>query len=186
MLLLWKNISLFLPSNMAAVQTLYWRAPLKRGVCTYFVAIFQVARNPLQFGMLTLFVLKNVPVFSSTDGETRLQTCSWKSTPSLPPNVKHTCTVFWLSRIEILHCLEMDRDGGGGGDFHTILSIFSDIFQNKKSQHAKFQWIPSNFKNRSEIGTYSSLPWSPPIPYPMFDCFKDRQWSFSLYDVDWA
>ena len=39
-----------------------WRAPWKVG--TYFVAIFQVARNPLKWGMTTLFVLKkNVPVF---------------------------------------------------------------------------------------------------------------------------
>ena len=40
-----------------------WRAPWKGDVCTYFGAIFQVARNPLKFGMPILFVLKNVPVF---------------------------------------------------------------------------------------------------------------------------
>ena len=37
-----------------------WRAPWKGGICTYFVAIFQVAWNPLKFGM-------NVRVFSRTN-----------------------------------------------------------------------------------------------------------------------
>ena len=32
---------------------------------------FQVARNPLKFGTLTLFVSQNDPVFLSTSGETR-------------------------------------------------------------------------------------------------------------------
>ena len=41
-----------------------WRAPSKKGVCKDFIANFKVARNPLKFGMPTLFVLKNVPVFS--------------------------------------------------------------------------------------------------------------------------
>ena len=36
----------------------------KGGVRTCFVAIFQVARNPLKFCMLTLFVLNNVSFFS--------------------------------------------------------------------------------------------------------------------------
>ena len=61
-----------------------WRAPWKGGVCAYFVAIFQVARNPLKFGMPTLFASKNVPLFFSTSGETRLQICFWKSTPPSP------------------------------------------------------------------------------------------------------
>ena len=32
----------------------------------------------------------------------------------------------------------------------------------KKHRHAKFQWIPSNLKNRNEIGTYASL-WRSPL-----------------------
>ena len=48
--------------------------------------------------------------------------------PTPSNSIKHTCTVFLLSRIEILGCLEMDRErgergGGGGVDFHAILSI---------------------------------------------------------------
>ena len=68
------------------VKNKNWRAPSKRGVCTYFVAIFQVARNPLKFGMPTLFVLRNVPAvfFFSTSGQRRLQARSWKSLPRSP------------------------------------------------------------------------------------------------------
>ena len=43
-------------------------APWKTGVSTYFVAIFQLAQNPLKFGMLTLFVSKNVPVVFFQEG----------------------------------------------------------------------------------------------------------------------
>ena len=45
-----------------------WMAPWKTGVSTYFVAIFQLAQNPLKFGMLTLFVSKNVPVVFFQEG----------------------------------------------------------------------------------------------------------------------
>ena len=37
---------------------LSWRAPWKGGVCTNFVATFQVAQSPLKLGMPTVFVLK--------------------------------------------------------------------------------------------------------------------------------
>ena len=42
-----------------------WRAPAKGGVCTYFVAIFQVARNLLKFGMLIFVCVKKCPWVSS-------------------------------------------------------------------------------------------------------------------------
>ena len=120
-----------------------WRAPCKAAPSDYFLAIFQVAPNRLKFGMSTLFVLKNVPVFFSTSGEARLQTHSWKFTPcpsrTPPPppqspsnSVKDTCTVFWPSKIEILCCLETDREGGGEGvEFDAILSIFFCILEKK-------------------------------------------------------
>ena len=71
--------------------------------------------------MSTLFVLKNVPVFFfSTSEEARLQT-------QFTPLPSRTCTVFWPSKVEILRCLETDREreggGGGGVEFDTILSI---------------------------------------------------------------
>ena len=67
--------------------------------------------NLLGIRLPTLFVLKNVRVFS-TNGQTR--NTSVKIPPPPPPlpshpssnSVKHTRTVFWLSRI--------DTDGGGG------------------------------------------------------------------------
>ena len=59
--------------------------------------------------------------FVSTSGQTRLQIRFWKSihTPPPPPppskySVKYTRTVFWLSRIEILYCLDTDRERVGG------------------------------------------------------------------------
>ena len=38
-----------------------WRAPRKPVWCDYFIAIFQVAQNPLKFGMLTPFLWKGDP-----------------------------------------------------------------------------------------------------------------------------
>ena len=123
------------------------RAPSKRGVCTYFIAIVQVAQNPLKFGMPTLFVLRNVHVLFSTQGNKASNTFLkvHPCPPLLPPpsplllsppppphptsnSVKHTRTVFWLARIEILCCLDMDRERGGGGGggagfVHNILHI---------------------------------------------------------------
>ena len=70
-----------------------WRAPSKRGVCAYFGSIFQVARNPLKFGMLTLFVSKNVPVFFFSQAGKRGLKHALESPPPPPPlsnGVKHT------------------------------------------------------------------------------------------------
>ena len=54
--------------------------------CMYlFVAIFQVAWNPLKLGMPALLMWKTVPALFSPSGERRLQTRSWKSTPPPPP-----------------------------------------------------------------------------------------------------
>ena len=102
------------------------------------IANFQVARNPLKFGMPpTLFVLKNVPVFFclfglSTSGQRRLQIRS----------EKHTRTVFWLSRIEMLRCLDTDRErgeerrGGGRLNFAQYYAYFS-VFLKKKHRDTK-------------------------------------------------
>ena len=73
-------------------------------------------------------------------------------------------------------CVFYNIGGGGGGGRRrgvwTFKSVFeasfrrlwkknTDIFWHEKSRHAKFQRIPSNLKNRNEIGTYASLPQSP-------------------------
>ena len=45
-----------------------WVAPCKPAPCDYFVMIFQVAQNQLEFGMSTLFVLKRRPcVFKNAE-----------------------------------------------------------------------------------------------------------------------
>ena len=128
-----------------------WRAPCKPARYDYFVAIFQVAQNPLKFGMPTPLLWKKRPcVVFPQAGKQDFKTRSWKSTPRPshnaplpppppPPTHTHTPpsppsnsvkdTVFCLSRIEILHCLEMDREGGV--EFHAILSIFFCILDQK-------------------------------------------------------
>ena len=61
-------------------------------------------------------------------------------------SIQHICTVFWLSRIEILRCSETDREGGGFlcNFVHIFLPSWKkqhcrDIFAHKNSQHGKFQ-----------------------------------------------
>ena len=69
----------------------------------------------------TIFV-ETISLCFFTSGETRLQTRSWKSNsqppppspPTLPPAsnsvqcIQQTCTVFWLSKIEMLCSLETE------------------------------------------------------------------------------
>ena len=59
----------------------YCRAPSKKGVCTAFAVIFQVAGNPLKFGMQTLFVIKNACFFFQ---EGRKICILLRENPSLP------------------------------------------------------------------------------------------------------
>ena len=55
------------------------------GVCTYFVANFQVAQNPLKLGMPTLFVLNNISGLCIFEQAENMDKIVWKSTPlSLP------------------------------------------------------------------------------------------------------
>ena len=118
-----------------------WRAPWKGGISTYFVAIFRVARNPPKFGMLTLFVSKNVPVFFfSTSGEMRLQTCSWKSTPPPPPppppplqwhNTHTHAQCFTSQRLKSYNVWRRTQGEGVVG-FRAIWSIFFCFLEKKK------------------------------------------------------
>ena len=104
------------------------------------------------------FSVKKCPCnFFSTSGEIRLQTHSWKSTPPPPTNsVKDTRTVFWLSSIEILRCLETDEERRGV-EFDAISFVFFCILEKKTHGHAKFQPIMSNLENRYEIVTWGRL-----------------------------
>ena len=89
-------------------------------------------------------------------------------TPSLQWCKVHTHSVLVLKDWNSTLFGDGQRRGGGGGDFWTIVSIFFCLlekksnFYHKKSQHAKFQWIPSNLKNH-KWNRYicAFLPWSP-------------------------
>ena len=100
-----------------------WMAPRKLAPSDKFVAFFQVAQNPLKFPVQTLFLWKNVPVVFFHKRGNKVSSTLLKVHPPYPPpspplppppspsnRVQHTCTVFWLSRIKILHCLETDRE----------------------------------------------------------------------------
>ena len=116
-----------------------WRALWKGGVCTYFVAIFQVARNPLKFGMLTLCVKK----------------CPFFCHPPPPPSngVKHThAQCFSSQRLKSYNVWRWTKGEGGGEegsvggegglDFHAIWSIFFCFLKKK----------PGTFLTQNRIG----------------------------------
>ena len=130
-----------------------WKGPCKPAPSGDFVGIFQVAQNPLKFAMPTLFLWKNVPVFHKR--ENKAPNTFLKAPSPSPSNcLKHTCTVFWLSRIELLRCLETDRGRGGGGVFspqfclYVSASLKKGHFSTARSRHGKFQRILSNLENR--------------------------------------
>ena len=103
-----------------------WRAPSKRGVCTYFVVIFQCAQNPLKFGMQTLFLLKKT---SNT----------FLKVPPPPSNsVKHThaqCFGSQGSKSYIVW-IKTEKEGGGGEGlgwiFTQYFAYFSALLKTKK------------------------------------------------------
>ena len=141
---LFRSVIIWL-GNLNSAQTVWlhadirliinWRALCKPAPSDYFTAIFQVALNRLKFGMSTLFVLKNVPVFFFHERGSKASNTFLKvhppPLPSISNCVKDTCKVFWSSKIEILHCLETDREGGVF-EFDAILSIFFCILEKKK------------------------------------------------------
>ena len=59
--------------------------------------------------------------------------------PQSPSNsVKDTCTVFWTSKIEILRCLETNREGGGGGGgwiWQNFVHMFLHSWRKKPQGH---------------------------------------------------
>ena len=81
------------------------------------------------------FCVKKRPLFIPQAGKQGFKHVL-ESPPPLPPSpsnsVKHTRTVFWLSRIEILRCLETGRERGG----------FSCNFVHT--------WLPSRRKNHRD------------------------------------
>ena len=107
-----------------------WVAPCKPAPRDYFVAIFQVAQNQLQFGMSTLFVLKNVPVFF-------FQECRkiWTKLHQIQPSPLPLCpspnnVEIWSLRAKTLCvcvcvcvCVSfmlLEGDEGGGGELSRM------------------------------------------------------------------
>ena len=184
-----------------------WRAPWKAGVSTYFVAIFRVARNPLKFGMPILFVLKNAPVFFFK--AEKYGPNYTKIHPPLPlcpsPNIVGF-RLFGTKTLCMCVCFTPLEGGGGRGGqkggcglsrvclkprFPACGKKHRDIFWHKKSQHAKFQRIPSNLK-KSQRNRYIRLPSTEPFnwylkfishPYSCFSIttFQSTAWLQSTY-----
>ena len=99
----------------------------------YFVAIFQVAQNPLKLVMLTLFVLKNVPVYFFHKQGNKASNLFMKVHPPPPPpynlwerrqntHKKRVSSQGWKSYI-VCRWTERERERGGGRILHN-LSIF--------------------------------------------------------------
>ena len=103
-----------------------WRAPSNRGVCTFFGSIFQVARNPLNWHADSFCVKKCPCGFFFTSREKRLQTRSWKSTPSsaLPPSpsngVKHIHAQCFSSQRSKSYNVWRQTQGGNGFSCNLI------------------------------------------------------------------
>ena len=100
-----------------------------------------------------------------------------KSTP-LPVSISKRCRVSivenWNVHACVLHHWRGEGRRVGGGLSRARLKPRFPSCEKKntgksfdtKSQHAKFQQIPSNLKNHNEIGTYAPLQRSPSIaPY---------------------
>ena len=150
-----------------------WRAPWKGGVCTYFSAIFQVAWNPLKFGMPTLFVLKNVPVFFSRR-QKNLDKIAQKSPP--PPPHFSVCIQTKFLRAKTL-CVCVLCYGGGRDLSRTCLKPCFSTCEKKNTG------ILSNLKNHNEIGTYTSLRRSPSISPSTSLHFNTREiYIFTIYN----
>ena len=143
-----------------------WVAPCKPALCDYFIAIFQVAQNWLKFGMSTLFVLKNVPVFFK-NAEKYGQNCvKLNPLPSLCPSPNNVGFWYLRAKTQSMCLLRFwwgrgeggnEKGRGEGVDFQErvwrLVSLLvekncRDIFSPKKGRHAKFQRILSYLENR--------------------------------------
>ena len=88
-----------------------WVAPCKPAPSDYFVAIFQVAPNRLKFGMSTLFVLKNVPVFfiKNADKICGKNCVKFNTPPPSPPppspSVSKQCRISIFEAKTLCMCL---------------------------------------------------------------------------------
>ena len=104
------------------------------GVCTFFVASFQVARNLLKFGMPTLFVLKNVPVFLFSRRQKNMDQIMRKSTPPppLPPlSLRRSPNIVGFRALRtktLCMCVFYAIGGEAGGGSRIKAGVHRNIF----------------------------------------------------------
>ena len=142
-----------------------WRAPCKPAPNDYFVAIYQVPPNRLKFGMPTLFVLKNVPVFffpqAGKQGFKHILESSppppLSCTPPPPPSIslqyrkRHMHSVLALKdRNSTLFGDEQRGGGGGGWIWHNFVHMFLHSW--KKTTGTFFNTKRVDMPNFSRFG----------------------------------
>ena len=126
---------------------------------------FQVGQNQPKFAMSTLFLWKNVHVFFPQVGKQGFKHVLESLSPliSHPPSpsnsVQHTRTVFWLSRIEILHWRWIGGEGGGWIFVQFCPYLFC-LLNTKRVNMANFSGFWANLENRYKIVTCGWLAWS--------------------------
>ena len=93
-----------------------WMAPKKPSPSDKFVAIFQVAQNPLKFAMSILFVLKNVHFFPRSEGRKIWQNCG-KFNPPTSVSKQHRISILENQNTVCVCvcCTLLEVEGGGGG-----------------------------------------------------------------------
>ena len=141
-----------------------WKAPWKRGICTYSVAIFQVAWNPLKFGMPILFCVKKFPFFFQ---EGRKIWTKLHKNP--PPPLCPSPNIVGFQSWELKHwraCVCFTPLEGGA--FKSVFeALFPRLWKKKGHFFTKSVGMPNFSRFRAtwkiEIGTYAPLPRSPSI-----------------------
>ena len=171
--------------NIPVYSMLYinWVAPCKPAQCDYFVAIFQVAPNRLKFGMSTLFVLKNVPVYFFSRMQNNTDKIASNSTPpSLSVSKQRRISIFeGQNTVRVCFTLLEEDWGGGGGGVREGRGVGElsrmclkpclpacekrsrgTFFNTKRVEMPNFSRL-SNLENRYEIVTWGRLARSPSI-----------------------
>ena len=139
-----------------------WVAPCKPARCDCFVAIFQVAQSRLKFGMTTLFVLKNDPVFFFSRMQKKMDEIAWNSTPTPSLCVRLQTTYDFIlesqNTVRVFYAIGGER----GKTFKNVYeALFPRLWKKKKQgqfYHRKGVGMPnlSGFWATWKIATKSS------------------------------
>ena len=152
------------------------RAPWKGGVSTYFVAIFQVARNPLKFGMSDSFYVKQCPVFFfHKRGNEASNTLLTVQPPLLPPppplpsnGVKHThAQCFSSQQSKSYNVWRRTQEEGGGLYFSAFLKKEQGHFLTQKESACQLS-ADSEQLEKSQRNMYLRLPSTEPFNYQKY------------------